>query len=162
FAETYATGALDARTYQTLTVEFPDARLVDATVLVLEVRLIKQPQELEYMRIAGTYTRAGLRAGLDAIRVGVTDAQGAAAAHQAMLSAGSELMSIDPMVLSGPRTGYMPHIAHRRDEIALGDSVYFEFTGTHNRYNAPSMRSACVGPPTKLVSRMSDAAIVTV
>src|SRR6201999_3315966 len=92
---------------------------------------------------------------------GASDNDLAAAAHQGALSAGSELMSIDPMVITGERTGYMPHIAHRRTPLKAGDSVYFEFTGTHNRYNAPSMRSASVGPPTDDTRRLSDVAIET-
>jgi Xaa-Pro dipeptidase len=161
FAETFASGAFDTKSYITLTQELPQSQFVDATLLVLEVRLIKCPQELDYMRTAGTYTWAGLQAALDAVGEGVTDSQIAGAAHQAILSAGSELMSIDPMVITGDRTGYMPHIAHRRVPMKPGDTAYFEFTGSHNRYNAPSMRSAVVGSPSDEVKRLSDVAIET-
>jgi Xaa-Pro aminopeptidase len=161
-AETFASGAFDTKSYIALTEELPRAQYVDATLLVLEVRLVKQPEELEFMRAAGRYGWAGLQAGLDAVGEGVTDSQIAAAAHQAILGAGSELMSIDPMVITGDRTGYMPHIAHRRVPMKRGDTAYFEFTGTHNRYNAPSMRSAVVGPPSDEVKRLSEIAIETV
>jgi Xaa-Pro dipeptidase len=161
FAETFASGAFDTKSYLILAQELPRAEFVDATLLVLEVRLVKVPEELEYMRTAGTYGWAGLQAGLDAVTEGVTDSQIAAAAHQAILGAGSELMSIDPMVITGDRTGYMPHIAHRRVPMERGDTAYFEFTGTHNRYNAPSMRSAVVGPPSDQVKRLSEVAIET-
>jgi Xaa-Pro aminopeptidase len=161
FAETFASGAFDTRSYRTLVDDRPETEFVDATLVVLETRLIKTPQELDYMRIAGTYTWAGLKAALGAVREGGTDSHIAAAAHQAMLDMGSELMSIDPMVITGRRTGYMPHIAHRRTRLKRGDPVYLEITGTHNRYNAPSMRSASVGPPTDLVGRLGEAAIET-
>lgn len=161
FAETFASGAFDTKSYLALQEGLPGSEFVDATLLVLEVRLIKVPQELEYMRAAGRYTWAGLQAALDAVREDAFDSDLAAAAHGATLAAGSELMSIDPMVITGARTGYMPHIAHRRTPLAAGDPVYFEFTGTHNRYNAPSMRSAVVGPPSELISRLSDVAIET-
>jgi Xaa-Pro dipeptidase len=161
FAETFASGAFDAKSYIILTRELPQARFLDATLLVLEVRLVKVPEELAYMRAAGRYGWAGLLAGLDAVGQGVTDSEIAAAAHQAILGAGSELMSIDPMVITGDRTGYMPHIAHRRVPMERGDTAYFEFTGTHNRYNAPCMRSAVIGPPSDDVKRLSDVAIET-
>lgn len=161
YAETFAAGAFDTKSYLALADRLEGAEFADATLLVLEVRLVKTPEELAYMRIAGGYTWAALRAALDAVREGATDNDLAAAAYQAGTAAGSELMSIDPMVISGERTGFMPHIAYRRTPLKPGDPVYFEFTGTHNRYNAPSMRSASVGPATDLVRRLSDAAIGT-
>ena len=161
FAETFAAGAFDVKSFLTLQREFPDSELVDSTLLVMEVRLVKQPQELEYMRTAGTYTWAALREALNAIGEGVGDHEVAAAAHHGAHAAGSELMSIDPMVISGPRTAFMPHIAHRRDVAEKGDPVYLEFTGTHNRYNAPSMRSASIGEPTAEVAALADASIAT-
>jgi Xaa-Pro dipeptidase len=162
YPETFASGAFDTKSYITLTKDLPSGtEFVDATLLVLEVRLVKTAQELDYMRTAGTYTWAGLRGALDAVGEGVTDSEIAAAAHHAILGAGSELMSIDPMVITGDRTGYMPHIAHRRVPMKRGDAAYFEFTGSHNRYNAPSMRSAVVGPPSDEVKRLTEVAIET-
>jgi Xaa-Pro aminopeptidase len=161
FPENFANDALDALSCGALVADRPDAEFVDATLLVLEARLIKTPHELEYMRAAGTYTWAGLKAALGAVRAGATDSQIAAAAHQGALDMGSELMSIDPQVCTGRRTGYMPHIAHRRTPLEAGDPVFLEVSGSHNRYNAPSMRSASVGPPNDVVRRLSDAALET-
>src|SRR3954453_17742803 len=132
FAETFAAGAFDAKSFLALQRELPGSEFVDSTLLVMEVRLVKQPQELEYMRTAGTYTWAALREALDTIGEGVGDHEVAAAAHHGAHAAGSELMSIDPMVISGPRTAFMPHIAHRRDAAEKGDPAYLEFTGTHS------------------------------
>lgn len=161
FAETFASGAFDTKSYLTLRDSLPGASFVDATLLVLEVRIIKTEAELAYMRRAGTYSWAGLQAGLAAVREGATDNHAVAAAYQALISAGSELMSIDPMLMIGYRTGWMPHIPYKRTTFRRGDTAYFELTGTHNRYNAPSMRSAVVGPPSDGVRRLADAAIAT-
>ena len=162
FAETFASGAFDTKSYLTLKDKLPKSKFKDTTTLVMEVRLIKTDQELVYMRQAGEYTWLGLQAALEAVREGVSENEVVAAAYQAIVSSGSELMSIDPMMMSGYRTGYMPHIAYRRKKLFAGDSVYFEFTGTHNRYNAPSMRSAVVGEPSDGVRRLADASIDTV
>ena len=161
YAETFASGAFDTKSYLTLEKELPGSNFVDATTLVLEVRLIKSEAELGYMRQAGRYTWAGLQAGLAAVREGATDNEVVASAYHALVSSGSELMSIDPMIMGGYRTGWMPHIAYRRVPLKAGDPVYFELTGTHNRYNAPSMRSAVVGEPSDDVSRLADASIAT-
>lgn len=161
FAETFASGAFDTKSYLTLRERLPRATFTDATTLVLEVRLIKTQAELANMRQAGAYTWAGLQAGLAVVAEGATDNQAVAAAYHALISGGSELMSIDPMLMIGYRTGWMPHIPYKRTTFKRGDTAYFELTGTHNRYNAPSMRSAVVGAPSDDVRRLSDAAIAT-
>jgi Xaa-Pro aminopeptidase len=157
--EVYSIGAFDTKSFLALQEGLPKAEFVEATLLVLGVREIKTEAELEYMRIAGTYTWAGLKAGIDTVGAGVPDNVVAAAAFNGALSAGSELMSIDPMVISGSRTGYFPHVVFRRDAPEAGEPVYFEMTGTHNRYNAPSMRTACTGKPSAEVQSMADASI---
>ena len=161
YAETFASGAFDTRSFLRLQEHLAGSVFVDATRLVLEVRLVKTEQELAYMRTAGTYSWAGLQAGLAACREGATDTEVIGDAYRALKVAGSELMSIDPMIMSGYRTGWMPHIAYRRVPLTRGDTIYFELTGTHNRYNAPAMRSAVVGQPSDGVRRLADASIAT-
>jgi len=160
--ETFATYALDARTYVKLREFLPNAKVHDATNLVLEARLIKVPAELECMRRAGAMSAKGLDAAIEAAGEGKTDNDVAAAGYYTIIKAGSELMSIDPMVMSGRRCAYMPHIPYRRVPLKKGDSIYLEFTGTYWRYNAPSMRSISIGKPTDEVKRLSEASIACV
>jgi Xaa-Pro aminopeptidase len=161
YPETFGSGAFDTKSYLTLQRDLPGSTFEDATDLVLNMRLIKQPQELEYMRQAGRYTWAGLQAGLAAIREGVTDNDVIAELYHGLVKAGSENMSIDPMIMSGERTGWLPHIAFRRNKLEAGDPVYFEVTGTHFRYNAPSMRSGVVGEPSQQVEALANACFDT-
>jgi Xaa-Pro aminopeptidase len=162
YAETFASGALDTRSYLRLVEAMPNADFSDVTNLVLEVRLIKSPAELDYMRKAGAITAIGLDAAIDTIAEGRTDNDVIAVAHAAMIGAGSELMSIDPMIMTGRRSGYMPHIPYKRVRIGKGDPIYLEFTGTWERYNAPSMRSAVIGTPSDGIRRLSDGCLATV
>jgi len=146
--ENFAVGrAADAATYIRLKEMLPGAEIVDATRLVLEERLIKTEAELEYMREAGKLTWAGIAAAIEATHEGVNENEIAAAAYAGAMSAGSELMSIDPMLMTGPRTGLVPHIPYRRHVVNAGDVVYLEMTGTYWRYNAPMMRSWTIGEP---------------
>ncbi len=162
YAETFASGAFDTKSYLRLKEMLPEAEFVDATTLVLDIRSIKSPREIEYMREAGKISALGLEAARNAAAEGRTDNDCVAAAHQAMIAAGSELMSIDPMIMTGRRCGYMPHIPYKRVKLAHGDTIYLELTGTFHRYNAPCMRSAVIGTPSDAVKRLSDAAIETV
>lgn len=161
YPETFAIGAYDTRSYLTLKEKLPGASFVDATHLILDVRVIKSPVELDMMREAGKLTWTGLRASLDAAAEGRTDNEVVAAGYEAMIAAGSELMSIDGMCMVGHRAGLGPHMPFKRTALRQGDTIYLEYTGTHNRYNAPSMRSAVIGPPSDGVRRLADAAIET-
>ena len=161
-AETFASGAFDVRSYWRLVALLPQAIFKDATEVILEARIRKSTAELDYMRRAGEYTFAGLTASLDAVAEGRTENEVVAAGYAAMISAGSELMSIDPMIMTGWRTGWMPHIAYKRERLQAGDPIYLEYSGSHRRYNAPSMRSAVVGQPSDGVRRLADASIATV
>lgn len=161
-AETFASGAFDTRSYLRLRELLPQANFVDATRLVLGLRLIKSAPEIAYMRRAGTYTAIGHEAAFGAAAEGRTDNEVVAAGYAAMIAAGSELMSIDPIIHVGPRAAYMPHIPYKRAKIRRGDTVFLEFSGCHERYNAPSMRTAVVGAPPDGVERLADAAIATV
>jgi Xaa-Pro aminopeptidase len=161
YPETFAIGAFDAKSYLTLKEQLPASTFVDATQVVLDARTIKSASELEYMRRAGELTWKGLQASLAATADGVTDNEIVAAGYAAMIAAGSELMSIDGMCMAGARAGLGPHTPHKRTTVHQGETVYLEYTGTYNRYNAPSMRSAVIGPPSEDIRRLSDAAIET-
>src|SRR3990172_8572161 len=84
YAETFASGAFDTRSFLRLQEHLAGSVFVDATRLVLEVRLVKTEQELAYMRTAGTYSWAGLQAGLAACREGATDTEVIGDAYRAL------------------------------------------------------------------------------
>jgi Xaa-Pro aminopeptidase len=161
YPETFAIGAYDTKSYLTLREKLPSAEFVDATQLILGIRVIKTPAELEMMRQAGKLTWLGLKASIDVAGEGRTDNEVAAAGYQAMIAAGSELTSIDGMCMVGHRAGLGPHMPYKRTTLKQGDTIYLEYTGTYNRYNAPSMRSAVIGSPSDGVRRLADAAIET-
>ena len=138
----------------------PDARFADASELVARLRLVKSPREIECLERAARYTEAGYRAAFAAIGAGVTDGEIAAAAAAGILGAGSEFMSVQPIVLAGGRTG-SAHQNHRRFAVSHGDAVFLELGGCHLRYSAPLMRTATVGTPSPDVERAADAAIAT-
>lgn len=160
-ATTFTTGAMDARSYLRLKALLPEAEFKDATNLVLDVRAVKTPAEIECMRIAGELTFKGLQAAFAAAAPGRTDGDLVAAAVAAMVGAGSELMSIDPMIMTGYRSGWLPHVMYRRTPLSVGDPIYMACSGCYRRYNAPMMRSASVGESPDPVKRLADASLAT-
>jgi Xaa-Pro dipeptidase len=147
---------LTAHQYLALAERLPDATVLDGSGLVERARRVKSPAELGCIRAAARYTEAGMRAGIDAIRAGATDNEVAAAASEAIFRAGSEYMTIAPIVTSGYRSG-IAHTTFARRRIGPGDAVLLEMGGVHGRYAGPLMRSAVVGPPSDLARRMYDA-----
>ena len=119
------------------------------------VRLIKTAAELECLAESARLTGLGIRAALEAIGPGVTDNAVAAAGAEAMLEAGSEFMSMQPIVTTGQRSSVI-HMNHQRHVIEEGDPVFLEFGSAYRRYTAPMMKTAVVGTPTRAMMEVAD------
>ncbi|MSO92835.1 MAG: aminopeptidase P family protein [Rhodospirillales bacterium] len=137
------------------------ARFVDCTSLVFDLRVVKSPAELRFMRKAAAFTDIGIRAAMQALRVGNTDNDVGAAAYTAMLRAGSEAPYPAPFIHVGERTGWGPHLTWKRNPILPGDTINLELSGVYNRYVGPIYRTAVMGKPSDYVRRVSDACIDT-
>jgi Xaa-Pro aminopeptidase len=146
---------LSVHTYETLRAMLPQADLVDASGLPEQVKLIKSPAEIAHLRKAAAFTDAGIRAALGAAAEGRTDNDVAAAAYHAMMSAGSEFLSIPAIVNAGAYTG-ISHATHKRHRLRRGDVLFLELGGCYERYSSPCMRSASIGPPTDDARRLAD------
>lgn len=120
------------------------ARFVDIGGLVDRVRLVKSPAEMIYLAESAAMTGAGLDAAAAVIKVGVTDHEIARAGASAMLGAGSEFMSMQPIVTTGARSGII-HTNHAGYQVESGDVVFTEFGAVRWRYTAPMMRTAVAG-----------------
>ena len=137
---------LRSRDEKRLIAALPAATFVDAAGLVEEGRLIKSPQELEYMRQAARAAEAGLRAGIDACRVGVTENDVAAEIHHAQILAGSEYTGLPVFIRTGVRDA-QTHATWARHVLEPGDSVTMEMPGCINRYHAAMYGQVYLGDP---------------
>lgn len=130
--------------------------LPDGSGIVEHVRRVKSPREIEYIRQAGRYCEASIRAAVEAVRPGATENDVAAAAYQAMYAAGSEFLGHEAQFVAGPPAGLAFECARRRP-IARDDVVYMEAGGTHNRYNCMLSRTVLVGRPDPKWIAMAEA-----
>lgn len=144
-----------------LVAALPGANLVDASELVARVRLVKSAREIDCLRQAAAYTRVAIEASYAVMRPGATDNDVARAGYDAMIAAGGEFMSVQPIVTSGIRTTYV-HQTFRRVPLAAGDVVFLEYGGCHLRYTAPTMRTAAIGEAPAGLDRIADAVNATV
>ena len=134
------------------------ARLVPAGDIVERGRMIKSAQEIEYIRKAASFAVAGLEAGIAAIAPGATENQVAAATYGGAVEAGSEYVSSQPYVVSGPRAA-LTHATFEGNSIKAGEMVFFEVGGCHRRYGGAIMRPVSVGKPSAELTRIADAVI---
>src|SRR5262249_54029848 len=111
---------------------------------VESVRRVKSPREIAFIRRACQATAQGMAAALEEIRPGRTENDVAAAAFAGMVRDGSEFLTNDPIVTSGPRSG-IPHTSFKRRLLEPGDAVLLEMGAAYNRYVGPLMRCAVIG-----------------
>jgi Xaa-Pro dipeptidase len=124
----------------------PEARFFDCSGLVEAGRVIKSDLEIELIRKAARFAEAGMQAGIDAAREGVTENEIAAEIHHAMFRAGSEWPAISPFGASGHR-GSIGHATWENHRIDPGMLVFLEVGGCLKRYHAAMMRTCFVGDP---------------
>jgi len=146
--------------HRQLAAGLPRARLVDASDLVAGLRVVKSAAEIACMREAARISAAGMVAGIAAVRPGASENSVTAAASAAMFDAGSEYFSIDPIVRAGRRSSVI-HGTCKREPIARGDAVFMEFGGVYQRYCAPLIRTAVLGPPSDEMCRLADQSLRT-
>lgn len=121
-------------------------KLIDASSLSRDLRLIKSPAELVHVREAARLADIGYQAIVEAARPGVLDSVVTAAAMSAMLAAGADMPPAGPLVNSGRRALYGRGVGGPR-MLEAQDQLVVEYAGTHCRYNACIERTLILGPP---------------
>ena len=129
-----------------LTRTLAPARLDDATDLLGDLRLVKSPTEMAYLRQAGSHAALGLEAFRSALQPGISEVALAGRLEAAMRGAGGDYWAIPTELASGPRTPG-GHATPRERIIEPGDLVHVEFAGVARRYHAVSIQTVAVGDP---------------
>jgi Xaa-Pro aminopeptidase len=120
--------------------------LIDATVLLGDLRLAKSPREMQYIEEAARFANLGLDAARQALKPGITEIGLAAAIEGALRQAGSDYWAIPTELASGRRTPG-GHAAPREKPIEPGELVHLEFAGVSNRYHTTALQTLSLGDP---------------
>lgn len=148
---------LTVKDLERLVAMMSDASFKDCSGTVESVRLLKSPQEIEYIEQAARTTEKAMQAGIHAVVAGATEDEIAAEVWRAMIAAGSEWPGLPPFVTTGPRTA-LPHATWSGRVVETGDVFGFEISGCVHRYSAPMFRCGVLGEPTEQVASMAHAA----
>lgn len=122
----------------------PDLEFVDGGDFWQELRAVKLPKEIEYIREVEEITDIGMQAALDAIKVGLKEYEVSAEAEYAMRKAGSEMNIAPPLIttIPGSRIATDKRIKH-------GDTVMLDFGAVYKGYMGDMARTKIVGKPTE-------------
>ena len=121
-----------------------DGKLLDCFGIVEEGRICKSDVEIELMKKAAMATEAGMQAGIEACRAGVTENEIGAAVSAGMFLAGGEPPAVMPYVTSGPRT-MIGHATWEGRVVQPGEHVFLEVGGCYRRYHTAMMRTVQLG-----------------
>jgi Xaa-Pro aminopeptidase len=96
--------------------------------LVTEFRLVKTPQEIEYMREAAALADKAFTYTLNVLDAGMTEIEVALELERFLRKQGSEGVAFDIVVASGERSA-MPHGRASQKTIHMGELVTLDFGG---------------------------------
>jgi Xaa-Pro aminopeptidase len=135
--------------------ELAPAAIDDATALLGDLRLVKSPAELAYLRTAARHAEAGLAAVRRALRPGISEIALAGELEAAMRAAGGDYWAIPTELSSGPRTPG-GHATPRERVVEPGDLVHVEFAGVAQRYHAVAIQTLALGEPGRRAREIYD------
>ena len=137
-------GSLRQGVLEGLKARMTGVRFLNNGGLLKQIRIVKSDAEIGFLRESARITAEGLKAAVAAVRPGVTDNDIAAEGARALLGAGSEFMSMQPIVVTGRRSSVI-HCNHKRTVVRDGDPVFLEFGSAWHRYTAPMMQTVVAG-----------------
>lgn len=140
---------------QRLSEALPAFRVEPADDLILEVKKIKSPLEVEVMRRLAWIGDRGLEAGFRAVRPGVSELDVCAEVHHALIKSGAEEVGGEIVVVGGPRAGFK-HVWPTSRKFQEGDMVFIDLKAVYQGYWCDIARSFAVGTPSPQARKLLD------
>ena len=149
FEDSYAT----VKEYNRWQEKFEGCELVPAAQMLADLRMIKEPEELESMTAAQRIAEKALTEVLEFIKPGRTEQEIAAFLQYRMLLHGAKKMSFDPIVVAGPNSS-MPHGVPTARPLADGDFLTMDFGCIYNGYCSDMTRTVAIGHVTEEMEKV--------
>lgn len=127
--------------------------IVDASMLVNWLRLVKSDAELEIMRRAAEIANATMTAALERIAVGVRQCDVIGDAIKASVCGtayAGEFPALGGFMLATGSDAMAAHLTYTDEQLLPNRGSFFELCGSHRRYHCPIARTVFLGePPSK-------------
>jgi ectoine hydrolase len=150
----YYTAKWDALLRQDL----PNARFVDAFLLVNWCRMRKSAREIEFMHQAGKIAAAAHKAAFEKAAPGVRQCDVMAELYRVTTAGLPEFGGTFPCKPPNAMVGELcsaPHLSWTDAPLAAGDIFYIEMGGVRHRYHSPLSRCIYLGKPSDRVDRVA-------
>lgn len=131
-------------TYESLNNGLDGVELVPLSGIIEEIRMIKDKEEIEALKIACQISDKALELTVPYIKPGVTEMELVARLEYNLKSNGAEGLSFDTMVLSGTKTSLL-HGHPDSKKLENGDFILFDFGALYKGYHADISRTFVLG-----------------
>lgn len=120
-----------------------------------DLRMQKDPEELELMRFAQSVTDAAFAHICTWVRPGKTELEMRAELENYMLSHGADELSFGSIIASGPN-GANPHALPSERVIQEGDMIVVDFGAAYRDYHSDMTRMISIGEPSELQRKVHE------
>lgn len=118
--------------------------VVDIERAFLKMKSRKTPNELKVMKEASRITSCGMKAAVEATKVGIRETEIAAEACKAMFDEDASRLAFQPIVVGGTRAGTKHDYPSKR-KIEDGDMVYIDLGAISDGYYSDMSRTVLIG-----------------
>ena len=122
----------------------PGATWLDSAPLMWDLRVVKSPQEVAYMREACRITDAGIVAALETVREGVTERELQVVMGTTMMREGADTVR-SLSIASGPQRYAMLNAPATSRALRPGEMVTFDCGAVYNGYHGDLTRGYFIG-----------------
>jgi Xaa-Pro dipeptidase len=140
----------------------PNAKFLDADLVVNWIRAKKSRSEVAYMRRGARLVEQAMRAAYDAIAPGVRECDAVARIYAAQVSGQSDfagdITSLPPTILAGENAS-APHVMWGDRRFGANETIALELAGACRRYHAGLARTMQLGKPRKAVTDTAKAVL---
>jgi Xaa-Pro aminopeptidase len=122
---------------------------------ILEVRSVKDYEEIETIRDSLEISERGIRTAIELIQPGITELEVAAEVERTMRKAGSRGTAFDSVIASGPRSGDKLASAKQK-KIDMNEFVAIDVSAIYNEYRSEVARTIYTGKPEEKHKRIFE------
>jgi len=147
-----------AKWHDILTNGLPNAKFLNAFLLVNWIRMIKSNQELNYMRNAGKIANLAMKKAMETVDVGVRQCDVIAELNKITTSGTNEIggtFTCKPPNAMVGKFCSAPHLSWTDEKLKKNEIFYIEMGGAKHRYHVPLARCIYTGKAPKKIKNLS-------
>jgi Xaa-Pro dipeptidase len=124
----------------------PGSQIIDADEALIDLRIVKSSEEVEFHRRAVRISEQALSQLLEELQIGMTERQIARRLSELQIELGGAGDSFNPTVLVGPRSA-LPHGQPGDASLQQGDALLIDFGTVYKGHVSDITRTFFVGEP---------------